>query len=64
MSASATRGAVFLRVPRDDAYIQEMLARADRFYELYGDPDDPRDPPPCFGSAEAGWDAFVSGDTQ
>ena len=36
-SVSATKGAVFFRVPRDDAYIAEMLRLLRRFHERYVD---------------------------
>ena len=59
VSTSATRGAVFMRVERDDAYIASMLGFVDSFYERFCDPAAPEDPGPCFNGGAA-FDAFVA----
>ena len=59
VSTSATRGAVILRVERDDAYIASMLEFVDSFYERFCDPAAPEDPGPCFNGGAA-FDAFVA----
>ena len=58
VSTSATRGAIIMRVPRDDAYIESMLGFVDSFYERYCDPAAPLEPEPCFNGG-ADFDAFV-----
>ena len=58
VSTSATRGAVFMRVERDEAYIASMLEFVDSFYERFCDPAAPEDPGPCFNGGAA-FDAFV-----
>jgi hypothetical protein len=57
-SVSATRGACFLRVPRDDAYIRAMLDLLDAFYERFCGGGDV-DPPACFNADLPGFDDFV-----
>ena len=59
VSTSATRGAVFMRVERDEAYIASMLEFVDSFYERFCDPTAPEDPGPCFNGGAA-FDAFVA----
>ena len=59
VSTSATRGAVFMRVERNDAYISSMLEFVDSFYERFCDPGAPADPGPCFNGGAA-FDAFVA----
>jgi hypothetical protein len=57
VSTSATRGAVFMRVERDEAYIASMLGFVDSFYERFC--ATPVDPGPCFNGGAA-FDAFVA----
>ena len=57
VSTSATRGAVFMRVERDEAYIASMLEFVDSFYERFCAA--PVDPGPCFNGGAA-FDAFVA----
>ena len=59
VSTSATRGAVLMRVERDEAYIASMLGFVDSFYERFCDPAAPADPGPCFNGGAA-FDAFVA----
>ena len=59
VSTSATRGAVFMRVERDEAYIASMLGFVDSFYERFCDPAAPEDPGPCFNGGAA-FDEFVA----
>ena len=59
VSTSATRGAVFMRVERDEAYIASMLGFVDSFYERFCDAAAPEDPGPCFNGGTA-FDAFVA----
>ena len=59
VSTPATRGAVLMRVERDEAYIESMLGFVDSFYERFCDPAAPVDPGPCFNGGAA-FDAFVA----
>ncbi|KAJ1461307.1 hypothetical protein M885DRAFT_611579 [Pelagophyceae sp. CCMP2097] len=57
-SVSATKGATFIEIKRDDDYVREMLRLSRRFHDRFCAPGQPP-PPPCFNADEPGFDEFL-----